>query len=131
MDLIIGGRQMGKTFKLVEIARKHNYTIIVPNKISMLNVRKALNRDDDIQVISIGDLPIMGGRCEIKGEGLLFDDATRCMKILFDNLMESPIEGMSINVNMPGFHMQTDDSDNYTAIELYREDLKESKRNAK
>ena len=100
MDLIIGGRQMGKTFKLLEIARENNYTIVEPSKL-FVDALKARLGENDIQVISIRDLSIMGGKCEIKGKGLLFDDATRCMKILFDYLMQSPIEGMSINENIP------------------------------
>lgn len=130
MDLIIGGRQMGKTSKLLEIARENNYTIVEPSKLFVDALKSKLG-ENDIQVISIRDLPIMGGKCEIKGNGLLFDDATRCMKMLFDYLMQPPIEGMSINVNIPGFHVQTDDSDDYTAIELYRENIKEGKRDAK
>ena len=130
MDLIIGGRQMGKTSKLIEIARENNYTIVEPSKL-FVDALKAKLGENDIQVISVRDLPIMGGRCKIKGKGLLFDDATRCMKILFDHLMDASIEGMSINVNVPGFHMDTDDSDDYTAIELYRENIKEDKRDAK
>ena len=130
MDLIIGGRQMGKTSKLVEIAREHNYTIVEPSKLFANTLRSTLG-ENDIQVISIRDLPIMGGKCEIKGNGLLFDDATRCMKILFDHLMDASIEGMSINVNIPGLHIDTDDSDDYTAIQFYRENIKEDKRDAK
>lgn len=130
MDLIIAGNQMGKTRKLLEIAREHNYTIVSPSKL-VVNAVKSTLGENDIQVISIRDLPIMGGKCEIKGNGLLFDDATRCMKILFDHLTDVSIEGMSINVNVPGFRMDTDDSDDYTAIELYRENIKEGKRDAK
>lgn len=130
MDLIIGGWHMGKTSKLLEIARENNYTIVEPSKLFADGLRGRLG-ENDIQVISVRDLPIMGGKCEIRGKGLLFDNATRCMKILFDHLMQTTIEGMSINVNMPNFYMQTDDSDEYIAIELYRENIKEGKRDAK
>lgn len=112
MKLFIGGRQMGKTTKLIKYAKEHNCVIVEPT-CSMAKYTKSLDDTNSIQVICAKDLlndRIMNDINQYK-DGIVFDDVTMCIKFLMEEIIKVPVEASTVEVNVPFFSLDTDDSD--------------------